>query len=49
MIRRRPGAAVGAAWLTFFCGYWAWHFAGPVGLLAVAAVWAGLIVFARRR
>lgn len=42
----RVGKTVGLLWLTVFLGYWAWHFAGAVGvaLLVIAWVVLGLAV-----
>lgn len=39
---------VGGLWLTIFCAYWAWHFAGAVGLLVLVAAFVGLVVWVKR-
>ena len=47
-MRQRKGS-FGVAWLMLFLGYWAWRFAGIVGILVLVAGWVALAVWAARR
>lgn len=42
------GKAVGLGWLALFLGYWAWRFAGIVGIALLVAAYVLLAVWVGR-